>query len=186
MLRIAICVDNKRTYNLMKKLCEYISDNEIKIYVFNTKDESINNFSEADYNKTFFVRENEAENIEWKMIDSNFINNSYLSDINPENVEYIKSEGVYTYIKYVNMDELFMVRRLIKEWQEDDRYINFIRINKKYLVNLKYIKKISKHTVLLGGESIVTKRGCIKEYNRKLKEYRIKKYKESIDKTRNI
>lgn len=79
-----------------------------------------------------------------------------------------------------------MTRRSIREWQEDDKYENFIRINKKYLVNLKYIKSINKHTVLSGGKVLVTKRGYIKEYNRILKEYRIRKYKESIDNTQDI
>lgn len=85
MLRIAICVNNKRTYDSMKKLYECISDDKINICIFNRKDESIN-----------------------------------------------------------------------------------------------------KHTVLSGGEVLVTKRGYIKEYNRILKEYRIRKYKESIDNTQDI
>ena len=53
-------------------------------------------------------------------------------------------------------------------------------------MNLKYIKSINKHTVLSGGEVLITKRGYIKEYNRILKEYRIRKYKEGIDNTQDI
>lgn len=170
----------------MKKLYECISNDKINICIFNRKDESINDFNETDYDKIFYVSENETESMEHKISDGKFINSSHLQEINPKDVEYIKADGIYTYIKYKNIEELYMTRRSIREWQEDDRYKNFIRINKKYFVNLKYIKSINKHTVLSDGEVLVTKRGCIKEYNRKLKEYRIRKYKESIDNTQDI
>ena len=35
MLRIAICVNDKKTYDLIKKLYECISEDTIKIYIFN-------------------------------------------------------------------------------------------------------------------------------------------------------
>ena len=186
MLRIAICVNDKKTYDLIKKLYDCISEDTIKIYIFNIKDESINNFNEADYDKIFFVHENATESIVQKIPEGKFINSSYIQEINPENIEYIRVDSVYTYIKYKNIEELYMTRRSIREWQEDDKYENFIRINKKYLVNLKYIKSINKHTVLSGGEVLVTKRGYIKEYNRILKEYRIRKYKERMNNTQDI
>ena len=63
MLRIAICVTDNKTYDLIKKLYECISEDTIKIYIFNIKDESINNFNEADYDRIFFVHENATESI---------------------------------------------------------------------------------------------------------------------------
>lgn len=100
MLRIAICVNDKKTYDLIKKLYECISEDTIKIYIFNIKDESIDNFNEADYDKIFFVHENATESIVQKIPEGKFINSSYIQEINPENIEYIKVDSVYTYIKY--------------------------------------------------------------------------------------
>lgn len=57
----------------------------------------------------------------------------------------IKADANYTWINIINEDK-FIVRKLLKEWEEFLPYKDFLRIHQSYIVNLNYIEKIEKLT----------------------------------------
>jgi len=55
----------------------------------------------------------------------------------------IKADANYTWIYTVNENK-FIVRKLLKEWQEFLPEEDFLRVHQSYIINLNYIKKIEK------------------------------------------
>ena len=96
----------------------------------------------------------------------------------------IEAEHVYSNLEYV-IDEKIngsfvterkLIRKSLKEW-EDELGNNFIRISKRYIINLDYVKRINQDIVLKNGKELkipkVNQKKCRDSYynycNRKMK-----------------
>lgn len=96
----------------------------------------------------------------------------------------IEAEHVYSNLEYV-IDEKIngsfvterkLIRKSLKEW-EDELGNNFIRISKRYIINLDYVQRINQDIVLKNGKELkipkVNQKKCRDSYynycNRKMK-----------------
>lgn len=96
----------------------------------------------------------------------------------------IEAEHVYSSLEYV-IDEKIngsfvterkLIRKSLKEW-EDELGNNFIRISKRYIINLDYVQRINQDIVLKNGKELkipkVNQKKCRDSYynycNRKMK-----------------
>ena len=96
----------------------------------------------------------------------------------------IEAEHVYSNLEYV-IDEKIngsfvterkLIRKSLKEW-EDEPGNNFIRISKRYIINLDYVQRINQDIVLKNGKELkipkVNQKKCRDSYynycNRKMK-----------------
>lgn len=96
----------------------------------------------------------------------------------------IEAEHVYSNLEYV-IDEKIngsfvterkLIRKPLKEW-EDELGNNFIRISKRYIINLDYVQRINQDIVLKNGKELkipkVNQKKCRDSYynycNRKMK-----------------
>lgn len=66
---------------------------------------------------------------------------------------YIVAEDKYSIVK--TMDEHFLIRKTLKEWEVELMGYDFYRANKSYIVNMAYIKKIGLELVLEDGKKIL-------------------------------
>lgn len=180
MLRIALISNREDTRDIVNNLYKYVLKENISLEILSIYDvmhDKLNNYYD------YAIYETEAGEIRLIKCDYNIKNILKYTDVIEDNsntektdsIMYIYSNGAYTTVVYEDKRTL-LYRKSLKEWQSDIIYKNFIRINKRYLVNLKYIKSINKETTLRDGTVIVTKRGCIKEYKRLLEEYRNNKF----------
>ncbi|MGE5399871.1 MAG: LytR/AlgR family response regulator transcription factor [Ignavibacteriales bacterium] len=58
-------------------------------------------------------------------------------------IECISSEAEYSYV-YTNKGDKFLVRKLLKEWEEILPDKSFIRIHRSTIINLNYVQKVEK------------------------------------------
>ena len=96
----------------------------------------------------------------------------------------IEAEHVYSNLEYV-IDEKIngsfvterkLIRKSLKEWEDVPGY-NFIRISKRYIINLDYVQRINQDIVLKNGKELkipkVNQKKCRDSYynycNRKMK-----------------
>lgn len=91
------------------------------------------------------------------------------------NIFYIESEGHYAIIH--TKEESIYSRSNISNLENDLKKYGFIRIQRSFLVNLKYVSNITgKNVILVSGEELPIKRGSMENIRRKLFEYRRDKY----------
>ena len=90
-----------------------------------------------------------------------------------KDIECIISDSVYTNV-YCKDDKKFLVRKLLKEWEETLPEKNFIRVRKSAIINLTSIKKVDKwfnNTIKIElenfGEPIIVSRKYSTELKKK-------------------
>ncbi len=88
---------------------------------------------------------------------------------------YIESEAHY--VRVYTKEESICARVNISGLEKELKRYNFIRIQRSYLVNLKYVQNITGKSVMLTcGEELPIKRGSMEAIRRSLFEYRRNKY----------
>ena len=70
-----------------------------------------------------------------------------------KSIIYIEAEDKYSIVK--TMDEHFLIRKTLKEWEEELKGFDFFRANKSFIVNMAYIKKIGLELILEDGKNII-------------------------------
>lgn len=92
--------------------------------------------------------------------------------VSAEDIRYIEAQDKYTYV--VLKDEKYLVRKSMKEWEEQLPERQFCRANRFYLVNLELFDK-AKGEITLGEEKRITlsrknKETITEQYKRYLRE----------------
>ncbi len=161
---------------------EYLENRYIEsIIIFTTKDDVLDNRAfgrnvwgciKANYSK------NDICKILEKVDKGKKFNNYVIIDridgckqkIKIIDIQYICSEGIYT-ILYMDTGENIVVRKSLKEWEKELPKIMFIRIHRSYIINLKYVKKISEYIWLKNGQKLKISHGRVKEVKRLYNKY---------------
>lgn len=94
------------------------------------------------------------------------------SVVESSKIELLKAEGRYSLLS-IKKEEVFSDKS-ISEWEQELGELNFFRVHKSYLVNLKYIDQIGDMLVLKNGVKIPLARRRKKEFEEKYKEYIIR------------
>lgn len=94
------------------------------------------------------------------------INGSYVKN---ESIYYLKGEGVYT---SVFADQEIVVRKKLKEFENELRQDMFMRVHKSYIINLQHIKSIDYKGVILDNHSYVKiSRGMVNHIKKAYAQY---------------
>ncbi len=90
----------------------------------------------------------------------------YLVPVPFTEVVYLKADGLYT--KVYTKAKSYLVRDILKSFEDKLPVEQFIRVHKSYLVNLAYIGSFNAKKINLGETSIPIRRGLYKELMEKL------------------
>lgn len=91
------------------------------------------------------------------------------SVVESSEIELLKAEGRYSLLS-IKKEDVFSDKS-ISEWEQELGELDFFRVHKSYLVNLKYIDKIGDMLVLKDGVEIPVARRRKKEFEEKYREY---------------
>lgn len=91
------------------------------------------------------------------------------SIVESSDIELLKAEGRYSLLS-IKKENIFSDKS-ISEWEQELGAVDFFRVHKSYLVNLKYIDKIGDMLVLKDGMEIPVARRRKKEFEEKYKEF---------------
>ncbi|MDE6252439.1 MAG: LytTR family DNA-binding domain-containing protein [Lachnospiraceae bacterium] len=84
-----------------------------------------------------------------KMVSKSVVVNG----VDSRNIDYIKSEHIYSFFHMVN-GKSHLVRKSSKELEKQLSSVNFIRVHRAYLVNLKYVDSIRDKNLVVNGTNI--------------------------------
>lgn len=90
----------------------------------------------------------------------------YLVPVPFTEVVYLKADGLYT--KVYTKAKSYLVRDILKSFEDKLPEDQFIRVHKSYLVNISYIGSFNAKKINLGETSIPIRRGLYKELMEKL------------------
>lgn len=90
----------------------------------------------------------------------------YLVPVPYSEVVYLKADGLYT--KVYTKAKSYLVRDILKSFEDKLPGDQFIRVHKSYLVNLAYIGSFNAKKINLGEKSVPIRRGLYKELMEKL------------------
>ncbi len=103
-------------------------------------------FNKINSGNEFQSNENETTSVSEKLTidDAVFLNlNDNPSFIKIKDIKVISAESEYSYI-FLASSEKYLVRKLLKEWEQILPEKSFIRIHRSTIVNLNYIEKVEK------------------------------------------
>lgn len=89
-------------------------------------------------------------------------------------IVFIKSEHIYTYIYTKQGKYMKSFRKTLKEWEQElTKEFGFYRIHNSYIIHMKYIKEVKVREVIMeDGQKISISRGKIKEFRQLYEEYK--------------
>lgn len=90
----------------------------------------------------------------------------YLVPVPFSEIVYLKAEGLYT--RVYTKAKSYLVRDILKGFEEKLNPEQFIRVHKSYLVNIAYIESFNAKKINLGDSSVPIRRGLYKELLEKL------------------
>lgn len=90
----------------------------------------------------------------------------YLVPVPFSEIVYLKADGLYT--KVFTKAKSYLVRDILKGFEEKLHINQFIRVHKSYLVNTSYIVSFNAKKINLGDTTIPIRRGLYKELLEKL------------------
>lgn len=80
------------------------------------------------------------------------LENEKIPFLRGKSILYIKAEDKYTVVQ--TMEDQFLVRKTMKEWETRLKGYDFFRAHKSFIVNMAYIKKIGVDLILEDGTNI--------------------------------
>lgn len=90
----------------------------------------------------------------------------YLVPVPFSEIVYLKADGLYT--KVFTKAKSYLVRDILKSFEEKLQAKQFIRVHKSYLVNIAFIASFNAKKINVGDTSIPIRRGLYKELMEKL------------------
>lgn len=90
----------------------------------------------------------------------------YLVPVPFSEITYLKADGLYT--KVYTKAKSYLVRDILKSFEEKLPQDQFLRVHKSFLVNIAFINSFNAKKVNLGDTSIPIRRGLYKELMEKL------------------
>ena len=90
----------------------------------------------------------------------------YLVPVPYTEIVYLKADGLYT--KVFTKAKSYLIRDILKSFEDKLPEDQFLRVHKSYLVNIAYIASFNAKKVNLGETSIPIRRGLYKELMEKL------------------
>jgi len=90
----------------------------------------------------------------------------YLVPVPFSEIVYLKADGLYT--RVYTKAKSYLVRDILKGFEEKLNPEQFIRVHKSYLVNIAYIESFNAKKINLGDSSVPIRRGLYKELLEKL------------------
>lgn len=97
------------------------------------------------------------------------LENEKVSFLHGKSILYIKAEDKYSAVK--TMDDKFLVRKTMRDWENQLKGYDFYRAHKSYIVNMAYIKKIGVDLILEDGTNINLGRKNEKIFREKYNTY---------------
>lgn len=99
---------------------------------------------------------------------------SKLISLNLVSIVYLEADENYTHITIVDLNKKFLVTKTLKEFEETlcEETGNFIRIHKKFIVNMSYIKQVDNKTEC----TILLNDGTRLEVSRRKKQLLLNKF----------
>lgn len=95
--------------------------------------------------------------------------------VSSKDILYIRVEHIYC--KMLLLDgTLVEIRKSMQEMEKMLEGLDFVRIHRSYLVNMKWVEEVVKGKVIIGGTRLPVSRRLYKEVLRKLRRYWGKKY----------
>jgi two-component system response regulator LytT len=91
----------------------------------------------------------------------------YLVPVPFSEIVYLKADGLYT--RVYTKAKSYLVRDILKGFEEKLNAEQFIRVHKSFLVNVAYIESFNAKKINLGDSSIPIRRGLYKDLLEKLK-----------------
>jgi two-component system response regulator LytT len=91
----------------------------------------------------------------------------YLVPVPFSEIVYLKADGLYT--RVYTKAKSYLVRDILKGFEDKLNSEQFIRVHKSFLVNVAYIESFNAKKINLGDSSIPIRRGLYKELLEKLK-----------------
>ncbi len=88
-----------------------------------------------------------------------------------QDIIWIKSDGSYSYIRVKDGEEFS--DKSLAEWEKELEAMNFFRIHKSFLVNLKHVLQVNEKVTLDNGEELIVARRRKKELKETFKQYLI-------------
>lgn len=107
-----------------------------------------------------FAKENRSKGC-LKIMDK-----GYLVPVPFSEIVYLKADGLYT--KVFTKAKSYLVRDILKSFEEKLPTEQFLRVHKSFLVNIGYIGSFSAKKINLGETSIPIRRGLYKELMQKM------------------
>lgn len=95
-----------------------------------------------------------------------FMDKGYLVPVPFSEIAYLKADGLYT--KVYTKAKSYLVRDILKSFEEKLPQDQFLRVHKSFLVNISFIISFNAKKVNLGDSSIPIRRGLYKELMEKL------------------
>lgn len=120
------------------------------------------------YSETMILRENVMRGKRVQMQVSLF-NDWRRNVVHSRKIEKLMAEGRYTVVD-VEGEEVFSDKGL-GEWEKELKDLDFVRIHKSYIVNLRYVIKIGNTIVLQDGTTVPLARRRKKEFEERYREY---------------
>lgn len=89
-------------------------------------------------------------------------------------IVFIKSEHIYTYIYTKQGKYMKSFRKTLKEWEQElTKEFGFYRIHNSYIIHMEYIKEVKAREVIMeDGQKISISRVKIKEFRQLYEEYK--------------